>query len=671
MSSSLAKSSNMLNRVWETSSTLISKIGGSLNSVKTLELVQDDSEERKAAKALDSAKIQIRLLAKEGELSSLRRIAEATDDSDLASFAVSFLVDQLEQRADEVKSHLEHLARTYSHACLPSLISLFNSGAIDVAQAILLERLNKGEYHYLVKNKKARAILLLDVLGAVDEFADTQFCYEQFPKVWHSLAERPEDQMNLLSEILGDLNPTGIRYLPDSNMIPQTVKLQALQLLNALKPANFERALWYATRDDDDEIAYAATMISTEHWQSEEGRVPERLEEFPMLNLNFLFYLCQQSSTFHWQGPSGVGELFTEWNNDMDELEQLDPERDLHRFTCLKNKVDRVREQLVKITENRLNALQPLIDTITNSLSLPHARIRSTDAPGIAAAYLVGTGTVEFSKNVLLDDKPLTEEFMSSMLHELGHMEQDVLIIRMMADEIGLKYGQHGGQIRSLFERYSEVIGYVPDSIFLLEVLRLRRDIPLTEAELKRAQRLLQSARNNVKSAESNSKFSQRLDHIEESYLSLSNGTYDWQLLDCLRDEKCLNALFDRGHVPAILIEEVRNCRQKIDDWIGSMSSLDQSTSGLQLKKALIRKDSISIAKELFKGDEIPEPLTPILERFRIVLCHMLQEELKRLDKRVSEIRRDGYHEAEAYTISDRVEVIVKALRKGWYAFTS
>lgn len=669
MSSSLAKPSNMMNRVWETSSALISKIGEKFSLVKD-HAPAEDSEERKATKALDSAKIQVRLLAKEGELSSLRRIAEATDDADLASFTVSFLVDKLSEEEEEVKSHLEHLARTYSHACLPALISLFNSSAIEIAQPILLERLAKGEYFYLVKNEKARAILLLDVLGAVDEFANTQFCFENFPKVWHSLADRPQDQMNLLSEILGDLNPNGIRYLPDSNMIPQAVKLQALHLLNALRPANFERALWYATRDEDDEVAYAATMISTEFWQSDEGKTPAALESFPMLSLNFLFYLCQQSSTFHWQGPSGVGELYTEWNRDMDELDRLDPVLDIHRFTCLKNKAERVRDQLIKITENRLNALQPLIDTITNSLRLPHARIRSTEAPGVAAAYLVGTGTVEFSKNVLLDDKPLTEEFMSSMLHELGHMEQDVLIIRMMADQIGLKYGQHGGQIRALFELYSEVIGYVPDSIFLLEVLRLRRDIPLTEDELRRAKRLMESARHNVKSADANAKVSERLEHIDESYLALSNGTYDWQILDCLRDEKSLNPLFDEGHVPAILIEEARNCRQKVDGLIASLISLDQTAVGLSYKRSLIRKDSITIAKELFQAEQAG-PLSPILERFRIVLCHMLQEELKRLDKRVSEIRRDGYHEAEAYTISDRVEVIVKALRKGWYVFTN
>ena len=691
MSSSMADhgstSANIMGKVWTKGSALITALGSKIVSVSPGKQKQDESREsdddRRAARVRDSAKIQIRLLSKDENLDGIRRIAEESDEAELASFAVAFIVEG--EKADK-ESHLIHLARSNSHACIPALISLFNGGSVEIAQEILLNRLASGEYFRLVQEKKVRAILLLDVLGAVDDFAKTNLCYENFPTIWHCLNERKDEQMLLLSEILGDLNPDGLRYLPDKNMIPQAVKMQTLHLLQALKPSNFERALWYASRDEDEEVAYAATMMSTEHWQSEGGCVPESLESFPMLNLNFLFYLCQQSSTFKWQGPLGINELYSQWNLDMDELETVDPVRELHRHTILKNKAEQTREYLIKITEKRLNTLQPLVDTITNSLRLPHASIRSTEVPGVAAAYLVGTGTVEFSKQVLLDDKPLTEEFMSSMLHELGHMEQDVLIIRMMADEIGLKYGQHGSHIRALFERYSDVIGYVPDSIFLLEVLRLRADVPLTAAELQRAQRLQESARHNVQSGASNKRIIERLAHLEESMAALEQGNYDWHLLDCLRDERSLTSLFDSGHVPGILIEEIRNCRQRIDELVNEAlkdparsigeareSSKSNLQSNLQItasKILFLKKDNITLARELF-SEKNSGDLEQVISHFRIVLCQILQEELKRLDKRVSELRREGYHEAEAYTISDRVEIIVNALRKGWYAFTS
>ncbi|MBX9685293.1 MAG: hypothetical protein K2X27_01250, partial [Candidatus Obscuribacterales bacterium] len=314
-------------------------------------------------------------------------------------------------------------------------------------------------------------------------------------------------------------------------------------------------------------------------------------------------------------------------------------------------------------TDQRLNALQPIVDAVTNSLGLPHAKIRSTDVPGVAAAYLVGTGTVEFSKNTLLDDKPLTEEFMSSMLHELGHMEQDVLIIKLIADQIGLKFGQHGAKLKELFQHYSNAIGYAPDSIFLLEVLRLRRDRPLSPAEKSRAERLMQAAYENIPASQRAAKIGERMERLEESIINIDAGSYDLHLLDCLRNERSLQALFENGYVPGVMIDEMRNCRSRLEEL-----QLALSSQGGERKK---RKpvDSITFAQELMLNEQ-KDDLMPIVERFRIVVSHMLSEEHRRLDKQLSEIRRAGYHEAEAYTISDRVEVIVKALRKGWYEFT-
>lgn len=652
-----------MTRVWETSSAIIDALGTKILGVQpkaALPVSQDT--ERRAHKALDSTKIQIRLLSNERDLAGIRCIAETTEDPELASFAVSYLI---EHDAAMMLPHLQHLAGSFSHACLPALISMFNTGEVDLAQSILLERLQNGDYFYMIQNKKARALLLLDVLGAVDEFRKSSLCYEYFPLVWRCLAERPDDQESLLGEIVGDLNPGGLRYSPDKNMIPQAVKIQALQILHALKPPSYQRSLWYATRDDDDAVAYTATMACTEHWQNE-GAVPLNLEPFPMLNLNLLFYLSKLASTFQWRGPTGVLELFNEWNKEMDELESMDPQADRARYAALKHSTTKAREQLLDITEQRLNSLQPIVDGVTNSLRLPHAKIRSTDVAGVAAAYLVGTGTVEFSKTTLLDDKPLTEEFMSSMLHELGHMEQDVLIIRMIADDIGLKFGQHGAKLQVLFKHYSDAIGYAPDSIFLLEVLRLRKDRLLTPEERRRAERLVEAAYDNVGASQAGKRTVERMERIEESLAAVESGELDWHLLECLRDERSLQPLFENGHVPGILLEEMRSCKRRIDDLVKAMNMVDGSAG----RPMFAKMDSIAVAQQIFPT-ESGDDLVPIVDRIRIVISHMLSEEHRRLDKRLSEIRRAGYHEAEAYTISDRVEVIVKALRKGWYEFTA
>ncbi len=654
---------NIMSRVWQSSSAIITRLSNKIRGLGEAKCEEYDDSERLAQKRLDSIKIRIRLLSNEQDLASIRQLAESSEDPELASYAVSYL---LEHDLNACVPFLVSLAKSYSHACLPALISLFNSGETELAQSILSERLNQGDYIYMIQHKKARALLFLDVLGAVDEFCKTNLCYQYFPVVWRSLADCPLEQEKLLAEILGDLNPGGLRYSPDSNMIPQEVKIQAMQLLYATCPPSYERSLWYASRDENNDVAFTASMACIEHWQTE-GIVPESLEPFPMLNLNLLFYLSKLASTFQWRGPAGVMDLYNKWMQDVEELTNMDQKSDPHNYAVLRKQAEKTRDKLLEITEQRLNALQPIVDAVTNSLGLPHAKIRSTDVAGVAAAYLVGTGTVEFSKTTLLDDKPLTEEFMSSMLHELLHMEQDVLLIRMIADSIDLKFGQHGSKLKVLFHHYAEAIGYAPDSIFLLEVLRLRRDIPLSPQERQRAERLLHAAYDNLAACQEGKKISERMERIEESVAGIESGSYDYQLLSCLKDPRSLKGLFDNGHIPSVLIEEMANCRLKIEELVSAMSTVANGSP----RSIFGRQDPISIALEYFANcqDDEDTPLAPILERFRIVISHMLVEEHRRLDKQLSEIRRAGYHEAEAYSISDRVEVIVKALRQGWYQF--
>ncbi len=648
----------IVHKVFKSSAAFVAAIGSKIKSLRGNESLGNENlnEQRRASKALDSLKIQLRILSDERDFAAVRQIAESTGDAEIASIAISYL-SEIEHA--ETINQLGHIARSHSRACIPALISLFNKGEPEIAEAILLQRLQNGDYFKLLNDGMARPMLLMDVLGAVDDYRKSSLCLQYFPSVWKCLDARPEEQEGLLAEILGDPNPAGMRYSPESNMIRQDVKIQAMQLLHALEPVSYERSLWYATRDEDDVVAYTATMALIDHWQHE-GSVPAHLEPFPMLNLNLLFYLSKLASTFQWKGPAGVMEQFKEFEKEAEEFAGKDPSADLVAYQTELKRLENKRADIKKITDQRLNALQPIVDGVTKSLALPHAKIRSTDVPGVAASYIIGAGTVEFSTICLLDDKPLTEEFMSSMLHELGHMEQDVLIIRMIADEIGLLFGQHGSKLKILFEKYSDAIGYAPDSIFLLEVLRLRRDVPLTPAELSRAQRLIDSARQNAMQSQNGKRVQERMDRIEESIFAMEGGEYDLELLACLQDENSFRPLFESGFVPAVLLEEIRLCRSLIEDYVDRVGNL----SGVKAK------DKFAYAQQLYPQIENNEdPLKLTLRRFIVVVVSMLSEEYRHLERRRSEIRRAGYHEAEAYTISDRVEVIVKALRKNWYEF--
>jgi hypothetical protein len=242
---------------------------------------------------------------------------------------------------------------------------------------------------------------------------------------------------------------------------------------------------------------------------------------------------------------------------------------------------------------------------------------------------------------------------MSTLLHEIGHMEQDVLVIRMIADDIGLKFGQHAELLYPLYERYAAGIGYAPQSMFLLAVLRLRADRPLTQAQRQRAMRLHQAAYQAKMNHEELRVVKKRFARLSESYDELDDGKHDGQLLGCLGNTKAIAGWFSQGAVPAVLLYEIENCKQDLSHLFSSVSN------------SAPPRDIVNWAQKAFQSD-LRRQILPIVQRLRTLLMQVLSEECQRLDKQMSELRRAGYHEAEAYTISDRVEVIVKALRKNW-----
>jgi hypothetical protein len=197
--------------------------------------------------------------------------------------------------------------------------------------------------------------------------------------------------------------------------------------------------------------------------------------------------------------------------------------------------------------------------------------------------------------------------------------------------------------------------------MFLLAVLRLRADKPLNAAERRRALRLEESAHQAKATHEQKKTLDKRMDRIVESYAMLSNGKYDGLLLNCLRNVQQLQKLFQSGQVPEILLKELAACKQHLEAVVRSMDN--KGTIKLNGNA-----DTITVAEHLYQS-EFREYIRPIVDRIRQLLMETIDEEYRSLDKTLAQVIRRGYHETEAYTISDRVEVIVKALLKGWYTY--
>ncbi|MFN8551428.1 MAG: hypothetical protein U0103_08075 [Candidatus Obscuribacterales bacterium] len=614
------------------------------------------TEEQRKNLALQSQRVHLNMLAREGRFNEIVQIAETTTEQDIAGCAVSVLA---RAETDQLTA-LEHLARSHSHAAVLAMIALFNNTHHENGKRIFVTRLKNGELARLVSSGHANLFSILDILGWLQKYGDGSFvALNHFPELWQCLSDRTE-QVKVLGQMYGDPDPLGMRYIHEPNVIPGTIKLHAMSMLPNFTPAEQERFLIYASRDDDDRVAHAATVSLVNTWRSEAGLVPPGLEYFRMLDLNLLFHLCQISSSFQWGEP--VEHFYERYKAHYAELAETDPYNDTTRYEQLMAIAEELDRELVRITERRINSLQPVASKISTLLNLPVARLESTEED-VNAAYLIGSGKVQVKRQVLMEDKPLSEDVMSALLHEIGHMEQDVLVIRMIADEIGLKFGQHSQQLEQLYERYAAGIGYAPDSMFLLAVLRLRNDKPLTPAEKVRAMRLYGAAHQAKINANQGRMVQGRLDQINESIDALSGGNYDVELLNCLRSQHGLDSLFQRGQVPAVLVAEMNSCAQDLYRIVNNHYQLNGAPYLVRNGKKL---DIITLAREIYMSEAI-DAVAPIITKLRALLVQILREESAVLHKRLTQIWRTGYHEAEAYVISDRVSVIVKAIRKNWF----
>jgi hypothetical protein len=617
------------------------------------------TEEQLQKLAIQSQRVHLNMLAREGRFAEIVEIAETTAEHEIAGCAVSVLA-----RADtDQLVALERLAKSRSHAAVLAMIALFNNTHHENGKRIFITRLKNGELAQLVASGHANLFSILDILGWLQKYGDGSFvALNYFPELWNCLTDRTE-QVKVLGQMYGDPEPLGIRYIHEPNMIPGTIKLHSLAMLHNFTPAERERFLIYASRDEDDRVAHAATVTLVNTWRSEQGLIPPGLEYFRMLDLNLLFHLCQISSSFQW--GELVEEFYERYKEHHQELAETDPHEDPLRHEQLVAIAEELEKELVRITECRINSLQPVASKISSLLQLPVARLESTDED-VNAAYLIGRGKVQVKRQVLMEDKPLSEEVMSALLHEIGHMEQDVLVIRMIADEIGLKFGQHSQQLEKLYERYAAGIGYAPDSMFLLAVLRLRADKPLTPAEKIRAMRLYEAAHQAKINGNQGRNVQGRLDQINESIDALSGGNYDVELLNCLRSQHGLDSLFQRGQVPAVLVAEMNSCASDLYRIVSSYYNLNGAPYLVRNGKKV---DIITLAREIYMSSDI-DAVAPVITKLRALLVQILHEETVVLNKRLTQIWRTGYHEAEAYVISDRVSVIVKAIRKCWFQTT-
>lgn len=118
---------------------------------------------------------------------------------------------------------------------------------------------------------------------------------------------------------------------------------------------------------------------------------------------------------------------------------------------------------------------------------LPRASIKfgNLDLSGV---YRPGQGSIHFDLDTVTRRKgPATEV----IAHEYAHFEQDVNVVRALADDLQIGKKASAAQLGQLAERYSTVMGREIRSDFADEILRLRNGEPLTSSNKERARSMV------------------------------------------------------------------------------------------------------------------------------------------------------------------------------------
>ncbi len=411
-----------------------------------------------------SIKDRIHELACTNDFDALLEIALSASDEEIASLAVMELSTEANSQCSAM---LQELARGSSAAAILAVVALFKLGHVTEAVTIFQSRMVSGDLLFLVKNGKESAFHALNILGCMDDDKGTQsLC--RFSNILRGLNE--SERIHFLSRILGDPRPNGPRYEPAPNRIVPAVKLKAIDiLLSNFIESEVQRPLLYAARDRDEEVSRKASEALLQIWRRQQ---PQNFRcGSPVQDFNFIVRAC-----------------------------------------LLARSADRnIDAETTSIEEVRKFA-----DEICATLDLPKAQLSVSECNDRDGAYYPGRGVIEISQALLSKSAAMTDELTSTVLHEIQHLEQDVLVLKAMASHFQLTEDEKrefkcvSDRELDFWRAYSAWAGQTPELTFVQMMLNAACDqSPLSDEQHERAANLYKDVLNiidRIRSACLNSK---------------------------------------------------------------------------------------------------------------------------------------------------------------------
>ncbi|HEY9871102.1 MAG TPA: hypothetical protein V6D08_18190, partial [Candidatus Obscuribacterales bacterium] len=162
----------------------------------------------------------------------------------------------------------------------------------------------------------------------------------------------------------------------------------------------------------------------------------------------------------------------------------------------------RTSQELKQTMAERQGDLQKMFDEYADAQGLPRVKVVVQDDKFLgAAAARYQDGVVQLrTSDVLSGRNPA--DLVGSMYHEFAHSEQDFLMMRAMADELGIGVEPTFREMNQLVSMYEEQVGSSLSRSDLqqrlTQALEKRDGEPLSPDQLERAHELIDSFKNNA-----------------------------------------------------------------------------------------------------------------------------------------------------------------------------
>jgi hypothetical protein len=139
----------------------------------------------------------------------------------------------------------------------------------------------------------------------------------------------------------------------------------------------------------------------------------------------------------------------------------------------------------------RLPVLQRAFDELSDTFSLPRARVYIEKSMTAAGTHTPGTNEVFVHPSTLETENGAG--LANTSAHELTHLEGDTLILRRAADNLGIGIKANENQLELLKRSYEREFGLPATDEFVSKVLGVRNGRILRPDESERAEQLLKS----------------------------------------------------------------------------------------------------------------------------------------------------------------------------------